>query len=187
MSEAIEMMRAFEYVRDVYRTTATMLLAADALLDGWIPYDWDAIWPKRGTGLKSAEEWAPAFVIRQYHRWDRNAREVLTLGAALYGTKRRPLIEAMCLGSWMGLRTGEPNEIYDWALVQRWTGLPADGQVRAISSPEIPFVPEERAKFDSEVIDGRVVSVAVPLPSVKTTADLGAAILVPLLAHPSLG
>jgi hypothetical protein len=183
MSDASEMARAFEYVSDVYKTTATMLLSVDALLDDWIPYNgaWSAIWPARGTNLKSHREWLPTFVLRQYYRREREEQEALTVGAALWGWGERPVPEALCIGSWM--RFGDaPDEIYKWALVQRWTSLPPDGTLRTITSTDVDFRGEEKALFERHVVDGRVESVAVPLPTITKSSDVRTAILEPLLA-----
>lgn len=183
MSDASEMARAFAYVSDVYKTTATMLLSVDALLDNWIPYGgaWSAIWPTRGSGLKSHREWLPTFVLRQYYRRGREDQEVLTVGAALWGWGDRPLTEALCIGSWIRVKDA-PDEVYKWALVQRWTRHPPDGVARTIASSEVDFHGEERTLFERHVVDGKIESVAVPLPSITTSSDVRKAILNPLLA-----
>ena len=124
MDKAKQLTETFRYVRDIYRTCATMLESADVpLLDlGYTTYDWHAIWPKRSTLHRNVSEWLPTFVIRQYHRAGRSHKEALTIGAALwgYGSRQRELERALCIASYMQLQTGDPDDIYRWGLVQRW-------------------------------------------------------------------
>lgn len=185
MNDAAEMTKAFEYVSDVYRTCATMLLSADAPLAdrGFAPYDWYAIWPDRGRLCINHAEWLPTFVLRQYHRPAHVDREVMTVAAVLWGRKPRPAQQSLAIASHMMVETTDTNDVFRWAIVQRWCKTaPPDGVIRQLVEEDIQFEGNERATFASHVTGAKVLSVAVPLPSISKTDELMSKLADPLIA-----
>lgn len=183
-TDGSSMMSTFNFVRDSYKTAARMLLAADALLaDRQLAvYPWHSIWPTRSTSL-SKVDWIPTSVFRQYHSPEKKDREVITLAAVFYSLDDREIPEPLCIGSRMSVNA-IPNDVYWWALVQRWapTAAPPDGVVRVLQASDVRFASsDERQKFEDGVVAAKLATVAVPLLEIRGTSDLDQRILAPLL------
>ena len=186
MSDATEMTKTFEYVSGVFASCATMLLSADAPLAdrGFAVYNWDNIWPKRGTGCKDHSDWLPTFVARHYYRPQMKDREVLTVSAVLWGQAPRSVSGAMAICSYLrnALDAEPEDDIYRWSIVQRWCDdAPPDGKVRELGPDKIRFEGSERRLFTSQVRDANVLTVAVPLPTVTNTTELLERIVTPII------
>ena len=188
VGEGASMTASFEYVRQAYRTAARMLLSADALLvDRKLAvYSWHAIWPSRSTSL-SRVDWLPGSVFRHYHSPELQNREVLTLAAVFFATDEHTLTEPLCIGSRMWVHHVATNDVYWWALVQRWAldAAPSDGLVRRLDSKSVSFTQkDQRQNFDGGVVGGALATVAVPLLNIRGTSDLEEQVISPLLAFP---
>lgn len=183
-----KMVAAFEYIRETYRTVSRMLQSADAIMAdrGLAPHSgWHSIWPHRSATVASADQWIPAFVLRQYFSSGMQESEVVTLGCVLFSLDDRRLSEPICIGSHL-FATEFPNDIYRWALTQRWAlaSHPTDGVPRFLRSADIRFVADdERAGFEKVVVGGVLATVAVPLLTITSTADLERCIIDPILGQ----
>lgn len=129
----------------------------------------------------------PTAVFRHYYSEHHRGREVVTFAAVFMPRDERPIAEPLCIGSRLYASTLEGNDIYRWAIVQRWAlpVAPPDGTVRLLESNDVDFTGQsERRKFDQDVIDQKIATLAVPLLNIRSTMDLERQIIEPLVAFP---
>ena len=170
---------AFRFVAEIYENTASLLRAAEELLDrdGFVAYSnaWKPFSPQ--TSLQHARRWAPHGCVRQFHRLD-NDKEVLTVAVVL--PVEPDFDEPLVLGSYMTTVT-QPDSVYWLALLQSWCRdeAPPDGVVRRLRNTS------ERLKADYERVlaDPVLLSLAVPLHQVSSNRELDEFVIRPLLAE----
>lgn len=196
MSELDAMTEAFLYVRDVFRNVERMLLASDPILTerGFVVTPrWLATIPPSDSkfvisaDVSVADMWMPYYLVRQYGPagTDPNAAtDLLTIGAVPWHRRLPAFRSPLAIASRARLSTNEPNDVYWVGLAQAWSDLPADSEARIVENVFKTADPSLAATFDKLVPSGRIVSVASPLPELRSVEDVARRLVEPLLLHP---
>src|SRR5947208_3444210 len=148
-SDSQAMVKAFHYVRDVYRNISRMLLSCDPLMEekGFLTdRKWPSIWPDKSLVLSSdnsSDSWLPYFVVRQYF----NAKEsidLITLAAVVWDCwdSNPPRFDTpLCLASRMLVPDTASKELMWIGVIQMWDrAAKPDGELRVLSenSSQLP-------------------------------------------------
>lgn len=193
MNEGRQMVEGFHYVQEVFRNVSRLLLSADALLSDrkHLPYptDWSASYPKKIFKVDEPQAWLPYYFIRQYHPvpQEPTRKEILTVGVVLWNPQDPDFNTPLCIGSRMVVRETS-DDVYWLALAQLWSrdALP-DGQVRRIDRSSLGgpgWDTSDTKRFEELMVEGALLSIAVPLLGITRADELEDRVLAPLFLAP---
>jgi hypothetical protein len=183
---AADLLSAFRYVRGVYNTAARLLHATQPALAerGFRPYaSWAAVWPTIDARLEDSDRWLRNWVIRQYYHPAHQNRDVVTLAAVLFDFENPGFREPILLGSRMTISSPNGSDPYWLGQAQRWSEHGPDGVVRVLSM-DMPGLAHRPAASRAVVVDGAVLSLAIPLLEATDISTVEARVIDPLLKHP---
>lgn len=180
--------KAFSHVCEIYQNVSNMFHATDILMKnkhGFQPYlTRTTVDPKVYSMLEHHNQWLQSSIIRQYFQPQFVDREVVTLAAILFDSKKPGDSVPMLLGSRMEIvkRDNIANSPYWAGQIQRWSTFGPDGQVHKIPviQPGVPNAKEIR----ETVVGDHLLSVAIPLLEATDITTIEERVIKPLLAAP---
>jgi hypothetical protein len=188
-SDGQRMVKAFHYVRDVYRNVSRMLLSCDELMKAKqfsAKSKSDAI-PKRTPVLSPgniSDTWLPCYVVRHYHNIS-DPRDLITIGTVTCDVDCDQFDMPLCIASRMLVNDTDRDALMWVSIIQMWdTAARPDGEVRVLSEASWRLPDKDLKEIAQHLYGGRggrILSVACPLLEVCNEDVLEKRLINPLL------